>query len=125
MKTGTMWQNVMTAYWFAAFMAMMAIVPGCNFLYSGHGGPAWFLLPLAFPIALLRLTWLFIKTKRSEKKRMAQIILSSLALYALVSACAAYLGTWSINRTFGLEVPPLVFWGDFFFPFYISPFWRS
>lgn len=71
-----MWRRVMTAYWFAVFMALMAIVPGCNFLYSVHGGPAWFLLILAFPIAVLRLTWLFITTQRSEKARMAQVILS-------------------------------------------------
>ena len=116
-----MWRKVMTAYWFAVFMAMMAIVPGCNFFYSGHGGPAWFVLPLAFPIAVLRLIWLFITTKRSERTRMAQFILSSLAIYVVVSLGVSYIATWSIQRTFGLEVPPLEFWGLFFFPFYIPP----
>ncbi len=119
-----MWRNVMTAYRFAAFMAMMAIVPGCNFFYSSHGGPAWLLLMLAFPIAVLRLIWLFITTKRSEKKRMAQVILSSLVIYAIVSLCVSYIATWSLERTFEVSLPPLEFWGMFFFPFYIAPPWR-
>ena len=120
-----MWRQAMTAYWFAVFMAMMAIVPGCNlFFYSSHGGPGWLLLMLAFPIAVLRLIWLFITTRRSEKKRMARVILSSLAIYAIVSLCVSYIAMWSIEWTFEDSIPPLEFWGMFFFPFYIAPPWR-
>jgi hypothetical protein len=69
---------------------------------------------------VLRLIWLFITTPRSEKARMAQIILGSLVMYAVLSLCVSYIATWSIQRTFGLQVSPLQFWGMFFFPLNIG-----
>jgi hypothetical protein len=120
-----MWRKVMSAYWFAVFVAIMAIVPGCNVVYTFHGGPGWPLHMLVFPTAVLRLSWLFITTTRSDKKRMAQVILSSLAVYAVVSLCVSCIAAWSIERTFELSISPLEFWGTFFFPFYIPPPWRS
>ncbi len=43
------WREVMRVYGFPMVMFALAIVPGLNFTYSGHGGPSWFFVPLCFP----------------------------------------------------------------------------
>jgi uncharacterized membrane protein len=47
-NTRTIFQLTWKAYGFAMVMALLAVIPGCNLLYSAHGGPAWLLLPLRF-----------------------------------------------------------------------------
>lgn len=105
-------------YGFALLMATSAIIPGCNFLYSGHGGPAWLLLLSVFPIICYRL-WRLWRTSTSEGLASGNrtFVVASLAAYVPLTLGAAAWGSASIQRTFGLPVLVLDFWAMFFFPF--------
>jgi hypothetical protein len=92
-------------------MALLAIIPGCNLLYSGHGGPAWFILPLVFPYALLRLYFVYRSAPKEQKGFAKRFVFSSLGIYLPLSFLAAVLGAASIRDTLGLQVEPLSFWG--------------
>ena len=43
------WREVLRVYCFPFIMYVLAIVPGLNFTYSGHGGFSWLLVPWCFP----------------------------------------------------------------------------
>jgi hypothetical protein len=105
------------AYAFPAVMAMIAIVPGCNIMYSGHGGPAWIVLPFVFPVALTQLIRAYRRAGGADRGRVGRFIVLSLACYAAITFEVSLLGVESIRRTFGLPVEPFFLWGLFFFPF--------
>ena len=108
---------VISAYGFALVMAVIAVVPGLNYLYSGHGGPAWLLLPFVFPVALVRL-YLAVRHAPVEKKPFVKrFAWLTVIAYLPLSLVASYLGVASIERTFGLPVQTMTMWGLFIFPF--------
>jgi len=104
------------AYRFAIIMALLAIIPGCNFLYSGHGGPAWLILPSVFPVTLFLLYRAWRNALPEGHPRPTRFAVLSLISYFPLSLLAAMLGAASIENTFGLPVQPLFFWGFFIFP---------
>jgi hypothetical protein len=109
-------QLVWRIYGFAIVMALCAIVPGCNFLYSGHGGIAWLVALAVFPFTLYRLwrNWLAANSaSRASALRFAGV---SLLAYLPLSFVAAALGAGSIVRTLGLPVKPLSLWAFYIFP---------
>ena len=106
-----------SAYGFAFVMAIIAIVPGLNFLYSSHGGPAWLLLPFVFPVALLRLYLAVRRSPAAERPQVQRFAALSTVVYLPLSLAASYLGCASIERTFGLPVGLLTMWGMFTMPF--------
>jgi hypothetical protein len=106
-----------SAYSFALLMAVIAVVPGLNYLYSGHGGPAWLLLPFVFPVALIRIYWAFRIVPVAERARVKRFTLLSIMAYLPLSLMASYIGCVSIEHTFGLEVGVLRMWGLFTMPF--------
>jgi hypothetical protein len=113
-----------SAYGFAAVMAFLAIIPGCNLAYSGHGGPAWLILPFVFPVALLRL-YLHYRLAPKEQKAFAKRFgFASVGAYMPLSLGAAFLGAFSIGKTIGLPVEPLPLWGMFTLPFGLIFSWR-
>jgi hypothetical protein len=98
-------------------MIAMAMTPGCNVMYSGHGGPAWFVLPFAFPATLLTLFRAFRAAPHHERAQTKRFIVMSLAVYVILAFVGAHAGAASIRRSFGLEVPPLQLWGLLLSPF--------
>src|ERR1700676_1091661 len=108
---------VWRTYGFAIVIALCAIIPGCNFLYSGHGGIAWIVALAVFPYTLYRLwrNWLAAgSARRATALRSACV--SFLACLP-ISLVAATLGAASIARTLGLAVKPLGLWAFYIFPF--------
>ena len=105
------------AHFFAILMACVAIVPGLNFLYSGHGGLAWMFLPLAFPIALIQYAREYVATRKPDRPAKARLIGQTFLVYAVASLLASATAVFSIQQTFGLPIPVLEFWSMFFFPF--------
>lgn len=102
----------------ALILGIAAIVPGANYIYSGHGGPAWIFLPFAFPFALfILLVGPFIGPveERDERKRLA---MWSIIAYAPSSLVLAFAGAYSIQATYGLTINPLGLWSMF-----MSPLW--
>jgi hypothetical protein len=117
-------KRTLSVYGFAIVMALMAIIPGCNFMYSYHGGIAWLILPFAFPFALLRLYLLYRGAPAEEKVFTKRFAFISLAAYVPLSFVASFIGAYSIRNTFGLPVEPLFFWGFFTLPFGLVFSWR-
>ena len=114
--TSLLWLAVM-AYAFPAFMAIGAILPVSNFaLYTGHGGLGWLILPFVFPttLAVLAYGYLIANDDRPRVRRFAAL---SLLAYLPLSFCASYAGAYSIQRSFGLPISPLLMWQFFLFPF--------
>ena len=101
----------------ALLLAVVAATPGLNFLYSGHGGPAWFMLPLAFPFTLFVL-WLSYRASSPQDRPVAKrVALISIGAYVPISLLASFAGAHSIRATFGLNVDPLQLWALFLSPF--------
>ncbi len=107
----------------ALLLAIAAAIPGLNYLYSGHGGVAWLLLPFALPLALCVLVVGYRDAPRSERPARRRFAIASLALYAPASLAASYVGVHSIRATFGLSVAPLKMWALFMSPFGLPFVW--
>ena len=114
---------LLAAYGYAFSLAVAAAVPGLNFVYSGHGGPAWLLLPFALPIAIAVLAVGYFKASGSERMARGRFALASLAAYVPFSLLASCIGSISIHATFGLTVGPLQMWALFMSPFGLPFVW--
>jgi len=80
-------------------MALLAIIPGCNFLYSGHGGLAWLILPLVFPFSLFSLSvW---RTAPEGRSRPTRFAIVSLFHIFPISLLAAMLGLRQLKAHLG------------------------
>jgi hypothetical protein len=116
----SLWPKIIVsvaAYGFAFSLAVAAAVPGLNFLYSGHGGLAWLLLPFALPTAIGVLFFFYATAAGPQKPSVGRFAIASVCLYAPVSLLASHLGAYSIRATFGLAVSPLKMWALFMSPF--------
>ena len=104
------------AYSFALVMGLAAIIPGCNFTYSGHGGPSWLILPFVFPVAVVSLIFTYRAAVPEGRGKMFRFILLSLAGYVVSTLLLSVAGSASIEATFGLPVQWWALWAFFFFP---------
>jgi hypothetical protein len=115
-KDSTIWRELIKTYWLPVVMFIMAITPRLNYTYSGHGGISWLIVPLCFPVVILRA---LIKINngsepsRSWYKRFFKI---SIPLYFLTALPLSWAATASLRATFGLPVSP---WR--FFALMVSP----
>jgi hypothetical protein len=109
-------QLVWRIYGFAIVVALCAIIPGCNFLYSGHGGIAWIVALAVFPFTVYRLWRNWRSAESGARATALQFACVSLLAYLPLSFVAAALGAGSIERTFGLAVKPLGLWAFYIFP---------
>ena len=111
------WREVIRVYRFPMVMFALAIVPGLNFTYSGHGGVSWFFASLCFPWVIVRILVKIAKgpdTSRSWYKRFFKLTIPSYIAIALPLSWAA---ATSIRITFGLQITT---WG--FYALMVSPF---
>jgi len=104
------------AYSFAFVMGLAAVIPGCNFTYSGHGGPSWLLLPFVFPVAVTSLFLTYRATAAEHRKATFRFIAISLGVYGVGTLLLSLAGSASIEATFGLAVQWWALWAFFFFP---------
>ena len=104
-------------YTFPLVMVSAAIVPGCNYTYSGHGGFSWFVVPFCFPYVVARA---FVKCFRGHAQHRAwfrRFFLITIPSYAVLALPLSWAAAWSIEHTFGLPIPS---WA--FFAVLVSPF---
>lgn len=90
-------------------MFALAIIPGLNFTYSGHGGISWFFAPLCFPWAIVRMLIKIAKGSEASGlwyKRFFKITIPSYVVIALPLSWAA---AASIHMTFGLPISTWAF----------------
>ncbi len=117
-------KTVWKVYGFPIVMSIIAIVPGCNMLYSFHGGPAWFVLPFVFPAVIYRLYSIHRAASQSDRPVVRSFAIRSIGVYFGTSLLFSYLAAYSINHSLGVEVSAMLLWGLFTFPFGLIFSWE-
>jgi hypothetical protein len=114
------WRELRRSYGFPLTMFTLAIVPGLNFVYSGHGGPAWFLIPLCFPYVLLRALFKLVRTANETRLLHAKFFAVTIPCYIAMAFPLSWAATTSLHNTFGLTIPTWSFIAIMISPF---PYW--
>lgn len=107
---------LLRAHWFGLILAVVGIVPGLNQLYSGHGGLAWFGLFVAFPLAVGTYGVTYWLAEPAGRPALRNAMKRSLLAYAMFTLSSSFVASLSIQKAYGLQLPPLQLWGMFFFP---------
>lgn len=111
------WREVIRLYYFPMVMFGLAIIPGLNFTYSGHGGPSWFLVPLCFPWVIVRILIKIAKGSEASRKWYKGFFKMTIPSYIALALPLSWAAATSIRVTFGL---PISTWR--FFALMVSPF---
>jgi hypothetical protein len=113
----SLWREVMRVYGFPMVMFALAIVPGLNFTYSGHGGISWFFVPLCFPWVIVRILIKIVKAPEASRRWYKNFFKITIPSYIAISLPLSWAAVTSIRMTFGL---PISTWT--FFALMVSPF---
>ena len=111
------WREVVSVYRFPMVMFALAIVPGLNFTYSGHGGPSWFFAPLCFPWVIVRILIKIAKGSEGSRSWYKSFFKITIPSYIAIALPLSWAAATSIRMTFGL---PISTWT--FFALMVSPF---
>jgi hypothetical protein len=111
------WREVIRLYRFPMIMFGLAIVPGLNFTYSGHGGLSWFFVPLCFPWVIVRILNQIAKGTEASSSWYKSFFKISIPSYIAISLPLSSAAATSIRMVFGL---PISTWT--FFALMVSPF---
>lgn len=111
------WREVVRLYRFPIIMFGLAIVPGLNFTYSGHGGPSWFFVPLCFPWVIARILKQIAKGPEASSKWYKNFFRITIPSYIAIALPLSWAAVTSIRMSFGL---PISTWT--FFALMVSPF---
>jgi predicted membrane protein DUF2207 len=111
------WREVIKLYRFPMVMFALAIVPGLNFTYSGHGGFSWFLVPLCFPWVIVRILIKIAKGSEESRRWYKSFFKITIPAYIAISLPLSWAAVTSIRMAFGLQVST---WA--FFALMVSPF---
>jgi hypothetical protein len=71
------------------------------FVWSGHGGFGWILLPVCFPYMIVRLTILIWRTEPTARKTAARKAAATVAAYFLFAYPATLYTEYYISSTIG------------------------
>ena len=107
----------MRVYGFPIVMFALAIIPGLNFTYSGHGGISWFVVPLCFPWVILRAVITIMRGSEASRSWYKSFFKITIPSYVALALPLSWAATISIRMTFGL---PISTWR--FFAIMVSPF---
>jgi hypothetical protein len=113
----TFWREAMRIYRFPMVMFALAIVPGLNFTYSGHGGPSWLFAPLCFPWVIVRILIKIEKGSEAARRWYKRFFKLTIPAYIAIALPLSWAAATSIRMTFGL---PTSTWT--FFALMVSPF---
>jgi hypothetical protein len=111
------WRGVIGAYGFPTVMFALAIIPGFNFTYSGHGGISWFVVPLCFPWVVLRAFIKIMKGSEASRTWYKGFFKITIPFYIAIALPLSWAAATSIRTTLGL---PISMWR--FFALMVSPF---
>jgi hypothetical protein len=114
------WREVAGVYGFSGLMFTLAIIPGLNFTYSGHGGVSWFILPLCTPWVVVRALVKILKTSGATRSWYISFFKITLPLYVAFSLPLSWIATTALRLTYGSEFSTLKFFADIVSPF---PWW--
>ncbi len=111
------WREVIRVYRFPMVMFALAIVPGLNFTYSGHGGISWFFVPLCLPWVIVRILIRIAKGSEASRTWYKSFFKLTIPSYIAIALPLSWAAATSIRMTFGL---PISTWT--FFALMVSPF---
>ena len=111
------WRAVMRVYGFPIVMFALAIIPGLNFTYSGHGGISWLVVPLCFPLVILTAVITVTRGSEGSRRWYKSFFKMTIPSYVALALPLSWAATASIRMTFGL---PISTWS--FFAIMVSPF---
>jgi hypothetical protein len=81
-----MYRRLVRLLLFPACILILGCIPRVSFfVWSGHGGIGWILLPICFPYLIVRLTILVWKTEASTRKNAAGLAAAILAGYVVLA----------------------------------------
>jgi len=110
-------RQVIRTYGFPIVMFALAIVPGPNFfMYSGHGGIGWFIVPLCFPYVVVRALIKILGGTEESRTWYRRFFKITLPCYMVAAVPLSWAAAMSIRMTFGL---PISGWA--FFALMVSP----
>lgn len=102
-------------------MFVLALIPGLDFfMYTGHGGIAWMVIPLCFPFVIVRAVIKLVKSSGATRKWYKRFFLITIPSYIAVALPLSWAATKSIRASFGFEVPTWAFFAIMVSPF---PWW--
>ena len=113
-------REVLGVYGFPAVMFALAIIPGLNFTYSGHGGISWLLVPLCSPWVVLRALIKTLKGSEASRRWYVRFFKITLPSYVAIALPLSWAATTVIRLTYGLDVSTWLFFADMVSPF---PWW--
>ena len=114
------WREVIRVYRFPMIMFALAIVPGLNFTYSGHGGISWFFVPLCFPWVIARILMKIAKGPEACRRWYKRFFKTTIPSYIAISLPLSWAAATSIHTTFGLPISTWTFYALMVSPF---PWW--
>jgi hypothetical protein len=113
-------REIRRTYGFPLVMFALAIIPGLNFTYSGHGGPSWFLIPLCGPYIVLRGIIKLIAAPTETFAWYLKFFALTIPSYIALAFPLSWAATTSLQHTFGLTIPVWTFMAIMISPF---PYW--
>lgn len=111
------WWEAFVTYSFPVVMFTLAIVPGLNHVYSGHGGFAWFIAPLCSPWVVVRALLKLTASPRFARRWYRTFYQVTLPAYVILALPLSWGATASIEVAYGLQVSPWLFFGMMISPF--------
>jgi hypothetical protein len=113
-------RTVVGVYGFSFVMLALAIVPGLNFTYSGHGGPSWFFIPLCGPWVTLRALYKIWHASGTIRKWYVWFFKVTLPAYVAGSLALSWVAAMSLQWTYGSKFAVRGFFLDMVSPI---PLW--
>lgn len=86
-------------------LLLLGFIPGLSwFIWSGHGGFGWILLPICFPYIVIRLGVFIWKAESSHRRETIGIAMLALASYILFAYPTTRFTEWYVSSTIGLPI---------------------
>ena len=96
--------EIAISFGFPLAMFAMGILPGCNRMYSGHGGLAWLIVPLCFPYVILRALIMCNTGQVQRRAWFRHFYAISIPAYLMISLPLSWAVSASVHHSFGLAV---------------------
>lgn len=103
------WREAWRTYGFPFVMFTLAIIPGLNFTYSGHGGISWLLIPLCSPYVAIRAVMKISKPQPKPVAWYKSFFAITIPSYIVLALPLSWAATASLRHTFGLTISPWSF----------------
>ena len=101
-------------------MFALAIIPGLNFTYSGHGGPSWLIIPMCGPWVAFRAVYKVWKASGAVRDWYVRFFKITLPSYIVLAVALSWVATTALRWTYGSEFSMWQFFADIVSPF---PWW--